>query len=140
MGIDQPSNDGNEVEDMGTAENVQGQFLGEGPGGPSKSLGWLGLAPQPDNSGKRISQFRVIHRSKGGAEVDRQTLVEALGTLVFEATFRIKGVTEAEKAKAMIVDAERGETVLGHAAVASGLALTNNDLLVQILQELKKVK
>ena len=106
--------------------------MGNAKDSKAGNLGWIGLAPQPGNDDRRWSQFRAAHKSTGGADVDRQTLVEALGTLVFEATLRIKGVTEAEKARAMIVDAKRGETVLGHAAVASGMSLANHELLKKI--------
>lgn len=122
---------------MSAADSVNTQFMGA-KGGPSDSFGWKGLAPQPDNEDRRFSQFRAVMNSHGGPVVDRQTLVEAIGTLVFEATFRIKSVTDVDKAKEMTVAAKRGETVLGHAAVASGLAITNNELLNQILAEVKK--
>lgn len=121
---------------MASAAEVQGQFMGNSKDSKAGNLGWIGLAPQPDNDDRRWSQFRAIHKSAGGADVDRQTLVEALGTLVFEATLRIKGVTEAEKARAMIVDTKRGETVLGHAAVASGMSLANHELLKKIAAKL----
>ncbi|AOE44543.1 lysin A, peptidase domain [Gordonia phage Jumbo] len=120
-----------------SAKAVEGQFMGEPAGGPAKNLGWRGLAPQPDNDGNRWSQFRIAMKSEGGGNVDRQTMVEALGTLVFEATLRIKAVTDVEAAKAKTVDAKLGETVLGHAAVASGMGIANHDLLVEIRDLLK---
>lgn len=113
---------------MSAADDVNKQFMGEKAG---DRWGWTGLAPQPDNNDVRYSQFVK-------KVVDRQTVVEALGTLVFEATYRIKAVTDVAEAKKRAVDAKRGETVLGHAAIASGLAITNNDLLKQILAEVKK--
>lgn len=71
--------------------------------------GWKGLAPQPDNDGRRWSAFI-------GKVVDRQSLVEAVGTLVFEATLRILPYRGGTKKDAP-------ETVLGHAAAAHGTAL-----------------
>ena len=122
---------------MASASDVQGQFMGTNSKSKAGNFGWVGLAPQPDNEDRRISQFRVIHKSAGGADVDRQSVVEALGTLVFEQTLRIKAVTSYDEAKARAVDAKRGETVLGHAAIAAGMSMENNKLLREIASKIK---
>lgn len=120
---------------MATAADVQGQFMGDNVKSKAGNYGWVGLAPQPDNEGRRISQFRVIHKSAGGADVDRQSVVEALGTLVFESTYRIKAVTSYDEAKKRAVEATRGETILGHAAIAAGMGMENNKILREILSK-----
>lgn len=121
---------------MSSANEVKTQFMGDNNKSKAGNFGWKGLAPQPDNNGRRISQFRVIHNSAGGADVDRQSVVEAVGTLVFEATFRIKSVTNYDEAKKKALDSTLGETVLGHAAIASGMAMENNRILREIASKI----
>lgn len=109
---------------MATANDVNGQFMGDPNGSLAGNSGWTGLAPQPDNKGVRWSVFR-------GEAVDRQSIVEALGTLVFEATFRIKRRLLSElKGKQ-----QAGDTVLGHAVDAASYGAANHALLVAIAKK-----
>lgn len=89
---------------MADADQVMVQF--QGPG----HQGWPQLRPFPNNQGEVYSVFwnRLLGSEEG------QTIVQALASLVFEATLRIDPY-RGQKA------AQLGpETVLGHAAAAHG--------------------
>lgn len=91
--------------------------------GPSGD-GWIELAPQKDPEGKSFSIFKFLQGKE--PNVKKQTVVEAIATLIFEATLRIRPYRGK--------DADRvPETVLGHAATAAGTGLDNRELLLQVL-------
>lgn len=102
--------------DMSDGQAIRVQLRGPGDNG------WTGLAPQPDEGGNRYSAFL-------GRNVTAQTLVEAIGTLVFEATLRIasagRGVADYRKRK--------GDTVAGNAANAAAISAEVYELLVEKL-------
>lgn len=99
---------------MANADDVMVQF--QGPG----HQGWPQLRPFPNNQDEVYSVFwnRLLASEEG------QTMVQALATLVFEATLRIDPY-RADKLSAL-----GPETVLGHAAAAHGAGL-------DVLQEVK---
>ena len=99
---------------MANADDVMVQF--QGPG----HQGWPQLRPFPNNQDEVYSVFwnRLLASEEG------QTMVQALATLVFEATLRIDPY-RADKLSAL-----GPETVLGHAAADDGAGL-------DVLQEVK---
>lgn len=90
--------------DMPDGADVRVQMLG-----PSDN-GWVELAPQPDNQGNTFSWFKKKN-------VTAQTVVEAIATLVFELTLRIKPYSYEESLKL------GKETNLGHSAIAAGVSM-----------------
>jgi len=91
-------------DDMANANDVLIQTMG-----PNNN-GWPQLRPFPNNQGEVYSVFwnRLLGTEEG------QTMVQALASLVFEATLRIDPY-QADKLTAL-----GPETVLGHAAAAHG--------------------
>lgn len=116
---DTPTTDNNEGNDMSNAEDVRIQLRGPGDNG------WTQLAPQPDDAGNRFSIFK-------GKNVTAQTVVEAIATLVFEATYRLpiagRGYEDYKSRK--------GDTVLGLAGNAAAIAAENQELLKEINSKL----
>lgn len=105
-------------DDMASAgEEVVTQFMG-----PERT-GWSELAPQRDKEGKAFSIFKFLRGEN--PNVKAQTVVEAIATLVFEATLRIKAY------RGNLVPRDP-ETVLGHAAASHGLALDNQEILIAL--------
>ena len=108
----------NQGEDnMGAADEVVTQFMG-----PERQ-GWKELAPQRDQEGKAFGIFAFMNGRD--ANVKAQTVVEALATLVFEATLRIRPYRGNAVPRVP-------ETVLGHAAASHGLALDNQEILIEL--------
>jgi hypothetical protein len=107
-------------DDMATANDVLVQTMGPG------NNGWPQLRPFPNNQNEVYSVFwnRLLGKDEG------QTMVQALATLVFEATLRIAPY-QADKLTAL-----GPETVLGHAAAAHGGVL---DLIAKVDELAKKV-
>ena len=95
---------------MTAADEVKTQFLGLVTA--TVKRGWAGLRPKPGPDGTVFSAFlgRALKADEG------QTLVEAVGSLVHEATLRIKPYRQG-------VQKDVPETVLGHSAAAHGTAL-----------------
>ena len=116
---DTPAQSTDKGETMTNAEDVRTQLRGPGDNG------WTQLAPQPDDAGNRFSIFK-------GKNVTAQTVVEALATLVFEATYRLpiagRGYADYKKRK--------GDTVLGLAANAAAIAAENQEILKEIKDKL----
>lgn len=106
-------------EEMGAGEEVVTQFMG-----PERT-GWKELAPQRDQEGKAFSIFKFMRGEN--PNVQAQTVVEAIATLVFEATLRIKAYRGNHVPQVP-------ETVLGHAAASHGLALDNQEILIALAQ------
>lgn len=104
---------------MTEEEQVVQQFMGP------EHMGWKELAPQKDQEGKSFSIFKFMNGLD--PNVIAQTLVEAMATLVFEATFRIKPYRGNYVPQVP-------ETVLGHAASAHGLALDNQTILIALAE------
>jgi Peptidase family M23 len=98
---------------------VRVQLRGPGDGG------WVELAPQPDDEGNTYSYFLKRNTTA-------QTVVEALGTVVFELTLRLprvdRGYADFKKRK--------GDTIVGNAANAASIAAENQDLLKKIVTKL----
>ncbi len=106
-------------EEMGAGDEVVTQFMG-----PERK-GWKELAPQRDQEGKAFSIFKFMNGLN--ANVESQTVVEALATLVFEATLRIKAYRGNNVPQVP-------ETVLGHAAAAHGIGLDNQAILIALAE------
>ena len=89
--------------------------------------GWAELAPQPDPQGGRWSAF---HKRN----VTAATVVEALATLVWEATLRVKprGYSPTRK--------DEGDTTLGLAAVGAGTGLENAERLMRVEASLDRIE
>lgn len=102
---------------MSDGPEVRVQMRGPGDNG------WSELAPQPDPQGNRWSAFKKRN-------VTAQSVVEAIATLVWEATLRVKprGYTATRK--------DEGDTALGLSATAAGVALENREALDRIEQHL----
>lgn len=112
-----------------TAEQVLEQQAGpadSATGSVGGNKGWSGLAPQPDNDDRRWSQFL-------GRIVDRQSEVEALGSIIFELTARMKPFESVEAAKHAILNTARGETLLG-------LTLANARFNLDIIDRLERIE
>lgn len=109
-------------DNVSAAEEVQVQLRGPG------NNGWTQLAPQPDEKGNRFSIAL-------GKNVTAQSLVDAVATLVFEATYRLpiagRGYSDFKGRK--------GDTVLGLAANAAAISAENQELLKEIKQKLNEV-
>ncbi|MDE8648070.1 M15 family metallopeptidase [Rhodococcus qingshengii] len=103
---------------MSTADDILFQLRGSDQDSLAGNTGFVGLRPYDG-----YSQFL-------GRFVDRQSIPEALGTLVFESTYRVAPYRNAEKANTQ-------ETVLGHAAAGHGAALDANEKLDQVLAILR---
>lgn len=104
---------------MGAEDQVVEQFMGPG------HQGWKELAPQRDQEGKAFGIFAFMNGRD--PNVKAQTVVEALATLVFEATLRIKPYRGNSVPRVP-------ETVLGHAAASHGLALDNQEILIALAE------
>lgn len=104
---------------VSAASDVQTQLRGPG------NNGWTQLAPQPDEQGNRFS-------IAAGRNVTAQTLVDAVASLLFEATYRLpsagRGYADYKKRK--------GDTVLGLAGNAAAIAAENQELLKEINSKL----
>lgn len=100
------------------------QWMGE------KGDGWAELVPQKNAEGKSFSIFKFLR----GAEpnVKKQTVVEAIATLVFEATLRINPYRKGAVNRVP-------ETVLGHAAASVGVGLDNQEMLVAVMQQQQRI-
>lgn len=106
---------------MSDGQEVRVQMRGPGDNG------WAELAPQPSNDGSQWSAFKK-------RSVTAQTVVEALATLVWEATLRVKprGYSAARKTE--------GDTTLGLAATAAGTGLENTERLIEIKASLDRIE
>ncbi|WP_280404968.1 hypothetical protein [Nocardia brasiliensis] len=106
---------GIEGDSMSTAEDALYQIRGDATDSLAGNTGWKFLKP--------FDGFSVAL----GRIVDRLSVPEALGQLVFEATLRILPYRDGAKRNT-------AETVLGHAAAAHGSALDANDKLDALAQ------
>jgi len=104
---------------------ADGAFLVDQMMGADGRKGWKELAPQRNPEGKRFSIFKYLRGEE--PNVERQTVVEAIATLVFEATLRILPYRKNNVPKTP-------ETVLGHAAAAHGVSLDNRSLLLALAE------
>ena len=108
---------------MSDASEVRVQLRGPGDNG------WAELAPQPDEQGNTFSWFKKRN-------VSAQTVVEAVATLVYEATLRIdsagRGVADYRKRK--------GDTVAGNAASAARMISELHDKVDSLAAEVKALK
>lgn len=110
---------------MSAAGDLVVQFMGD----QSKAKrGWMGLRPKPNPEGGVWSEFlgRMLNPDEG------QTIVESLGTVVHETTFRILPYRNGDKKNVP-------ETVLGHAAAAHGTALDNAAISWDVREQNKEI-
>ena len=110
--------------DMANADEVMVQFMGV------DNSGWTELRPFPNNQGETYSVFKARNLAAG----EGQTMVEALATLVFEATLRIPAY-QGEN-----LDELGPETVLGHAAAAHGAVLDLIELVKSLAADVAALK
>lgn len=125
-GVSTPTPEPTPAPTGGTEMATDGQEVRTQMRGPGDN-GWEGLAPQPDDNGVRWSAFRKT-------AVKAQTLVEAVGTLVFEMTLRLPIADRGYQAFKM----RKSDTLAGNAASAAAIAAENREKLDEILAELKK--
>lgn len=111
------------VSDMADAADVMVQFMGVG------NKGWVQLRPFPNEKSEAYSVFknRLLTSDEG------QTMVEALATLVFEATLRIPAY-RGDKLPTV------PETVLGHAAAAHGAVLDLTEIVKKLAADVAALK
>ena len=110
--------------EMSAGEALVVQFMGE------TGDGWTELAPQRDPEGKSFSIFKFLRGQE--QNVTKQTVVEAIATLVFEATLRIRPYRKDALDRVP-------ETVLGHAAGSLGIGLDNEEWQVAQAQQTQRI-